>query len=192
MARRQSCWPSSARPSPRARHPRLHHDHVLNKEPGSSQRTPWHQDQPFYNIDGMQNLSAWIPIDPVDEATTLRFVAGSHGGTWYLPTTFLDEQARWFPEGSLEPVPQIEDDDPRIVGWALEPGDAVLFHMLTLHGAAGNRMTHPRRTLPIRLIGDATRHAPRPWRTSPPFDGLAEELEPGAPMDHPLFPVLVG
>ncbi|MBS0396630.1 MAG: phytanoyl-CoA dioxygenase family protein, partial [Proteobacteria bacterium] len=26
---------------------RLHHDHMLTKEPGTRQRTPWHQDQPY-------------------------------------------------------------------------------------------------------------------------------------------------
>ena len=59
---------------------RLYHDHVLVKEPGTRQRTPWHQDQPYYNIDGMQNISMWIPVDPVSRAATLEFVAGSHKG----------------------------------------------------------------------------------------------------------------
>ncbi|MEO7953194.1 MAG: phytanoyl-CoA dioxygenase family protein, partial [Polaromonas sp.] len=36
---------------------RLYHDHVLVKEPGTRQRTPWHQDQPYYNIEGQQNIS---------------------------------------------------------------------------------------------------------------------------------------
>jgi ectoine hydroxylase-related dioxygenase (phytanoyl-CoA dioxygenase family) len=172
---------------------RLYHDHVLNKEPGASQRTPWHQDQPFYNIDGRQNVSAWIPIDPVARSTTLEFVAGSHDGTWYLPTTFLDKQAKWFPQGSLEPVPDIGADPDRypILGWALEPGDVVLFHMLTLHAAAGNPMTTPRRTLSLRFIGDDITHAPRPWTTSPPFSGLEDELPAGVALDHPLFPLLV-
>ena len=39
-------------------------------------------------------------------------------------------------------------------------------------------------------VGDDTRHAPRPWKTSPAFPGLEAELPAGAPMDHPLFPVL--
>lgn len=46
---------------------RLYHDHTLVKEPGTSQETPWHQDQPYYNIDGFQNVSFWIPVDPVPE-----------------------------------------------------------------------------------------------------------------------------
>ncbi|HXC19994.1 MAG TPA: phytanoyl-CoA dioxygenase family protein, partial [Steroidobacteraceae bacterium] len=31
---------------------RLYHDHMLTKEPGTRQPTPWHQDQPYYNIEG--------------------------------------------------------------------------------------------------------------------------------------------
>ena len=57
---------------------RLYHDHMLTKEPGTRQRTPWHQDQPYYNIEGRQNCSFWIPVDPVARAATLEFVAGSH------------------------------------------------------------------------------------------------------------------
>jgi ectoine hydroxylase-related dioxygenase (phytanoyl-CoA dioxygenase family) len=78
---------------------RLYHDHVLVKEPGARQATPWHQDQPFYNVSGRQNISAWIPVDPVTRTTTLEFVAGSHDGTWYLPTTFLDQQGQVVPGG---------------------------------------------------------------------------------------------
>ena len=29
---------------------RFYHDHVLVKEGGTRQRTPWHQDQPYYKI----------------------------------------------------------------------------------------------------------------------------------------------
>jgi hypothetical protein len=44
--------------------------------------------------------------------------------------------------------------------------------------------------LSLRFLGDDIVHAPRPWRTSPPFPGLERELPAGAPMDHPLFPVV--
>src|SRR6516164_11264981 len=43
---------------------RFYHDHVLVKEGRTRQRTPWHQDQPYYNVDG-RGVSAWIPVDPV-------------------------------------------------------------------------------------------------------------------------------
>ncbi|WP_108666055.1 phytanoyl-CoA dioxygenase family protein [Euzebya rosea] len=169
---------------------RLYHDHMLTKEPGTRQRTPWHQDQPYYNVEGTQNTSMWFPVDPVDRESTLEFVAGSHSGEWYMPRTFQDAQAKWFPEGTLSDLPDIEGDPDRwpVVGWALEPGDAVFFNMLTLHAAGGS--TRRRRVISIRMLGDDMVHAPRQWTTSPPFDGLADELPAGAPMDHPLFPVL--
>ena len=47
-----------------------------------------------------------------------------------------------------------------------------------------------RRVFSVRFLGDDIRHAPRSWRTPPPFDGLAYELPAGAPMAPPLFPPL--
>jgi ectoine hydroxylase-related dioxygenase (phytanoyl-CoA dioxygenase family) len=171
---------------------RLYHDHMLTKEPGTRQRTPWHQDQPYYNITGRQNCSFWIPVDPVDRAATLEFVAGSHRGPWLMPRSFMDAEARWFPEGSLADLPDIEAQRQRyrILGWALEPGDAVCFHMLTLHASAGVNVGQRRRVFSLRLLGDDVRHAPRRWKTSPDFPGLTEALPAGAPMEHPLFPLL--
>lgn len=171
---------------------RLYHDHMLTKEPGTRQRTPWHQDQPYYNIEGRQNCSFWIPVDPVARESTLEFVAGSHSGPWLMPRSFLASEAKWFPEGSLADLPDIEADRGRyrILGWALEPGDAVCFHMLTLHATAGVAAGQRRRVFSVRLLGDDIRHAPRRWKTSPDFPGLEAELAAGAPMEHALFPLL--
>lgn len=171
---------------------RLYHDHVLVKEPGTRQRTPWHQDQPYYNVDGTQNTSMWFPVDPVVRSASLELVAGTHRGPWYMPRTFLDEQAKWFPEGSLAEMPDFAADPHRwpVLGWELEPGDAVFFNMLTVHGSGGVDGRRRRRVLSVRFLGDDMVHAPRPWTTSPPFAGLDAELPDGAPMDHPLFPLL--
>ena len=175
-----------------ARVVRLYHDHVLVKEPGTRQRTPWHQDLPYYNVAGDRNVSMWMPVDPVEHAATLRCIAGTHRGPWYLPRTFLDAQAKWFPEGALAEPPDYDADPERfpVRAWALQPGDAVFFHMLTVHGAGGVSGGTRRRVLSVRFLGEDMVHAPRPWTTSPPFPGLADELAPGAPLDHPLFPVL--
>jgi ectoine hydroxylase-related dioxygenase (phytanoyl-CoA dioxygenase family) len=106
---------------------RLYHDHMLTKEPRTRQATPWHQDQPYYNIDGRQNVSFWIPVDPVNRESTLELVAGSHLGPWLMPRTFMDAEAKWFPEGSLADLPNIDAarDEFHILGWDLQPGDAV-------------------------------------------------------------------
>lgn len=175
-----------------ARTVRLYHDHVLVKEPGTRQRTPWHQDIPYYNVAGRQNISMWCPVDPVARESTLEFIGGTHLGPWFMPRSFLDGQAKWFPEGALAEMPDFAADPGRfpVLGWALEPGDAVFFHMLTVHGSGGVSGPNRRRVLSVRFLGDDMVHAVRPWTTSPPFPGLADELADGAPLDHPLFPLL--
>lgn len=171
---------------------RLYHDHMLTKEPGTRQRTPWHQDQPYYNIEGSQSCSFWIPVDQVSRAATLEFVAGSHRGPWLMPRTFLSDEAKWFPEGSLAELPDVEArrDSFPVIGWEIEPGDLVAFHMLALHASGGVEPGRRRRVFSVRTIGDDIRHAPRKWATSPEFPGLAAELPVGAPLEHRLFPVL--
>ena len=172
---------------------RLYHDHMLTKEPGTRARTPWHQDQPYYNIAGRQNCSFWIPVDPVSRASTLEFVAGSHLRTLAHAALLHGEARRsGFPRARLADLPDIDAERQRyrILGWELEPGDAVCFHMLTLHASAGVSAGERRRVFSVRLLGDDIRHAPRRWKTSPDFPGLAQALPAGAPLEHPLFPLL--
>jgi ectoine hydroxylase-related dioxygenase (phytanoyl-CoA dioxygenase family) len=98
---RDSALPAMAQALMQSEQVRIYHDHLLVKEPGTRQVTPWHQDQPYYNVSGRQNISFWIPVDPVPLESTLRMVAGSHAGTWYSrvpsattrPSGF--QMARW-------------------------------------------------------------------------------------------------
>lgn len=174
----------------RASEVRLNHDHLLVKEAGTLDKSPWHQDQPYYGFDGQQTVSFWIPLDPVERTNTLEFVAGSHSGSWFMPRSFVEGTPMTFDEGSLEEVPDVEADRALydIRGWAMQPGDAVAFNMLTLHAAGGSPTR--RRAFSLRLTGDDVRYAPRPHRTSPPFPELVGALAPGDPLDHPVFPVL--
>jgi ectoine hydroxylase-related dioxygenase (phytanoyl-CoA dioxygenase family) len=189
---RTSALPTVAKALMQSETVRIYHDHLLVKEPGTRQITPWHQDQPYYNVSGRQNVSFWIPVDPVAQESTLRFVAGSHAGTWYMPRTFRDNQAKWFPEGTLQELPAIDANPDRFtqMGWALQPGDAVAFHMLTLHASGGVSPHSRRRVFSVRYLGDDARHAVRPWRTSPPFAALSDRLPDGAPMEDGLFPLV--
>jgi ectoine hydroxylase-related dioxygenase (phytanoyl-CoA dioxygenase family) len=187
---KHSALPHIARTLMRSKTARIYHDHLLVKEAGTRQPTPWHQDQPYYNIDGRQNVSFWIPVDPVNRETTLEFLAGSHDGAWYMPRTFHTHQAKWFPEGTLADLPDmtLAENKARVIGWALAPGDCVAFHMLTLHAAPGSATR--RRVFSARYLGDDIMHAPRAWKTSPEFVGLRDELAAGAPMEHALFPLV--
>lgn len=166
---------------------RLFHDHLLVKEAATSTPTPLHQDQPYYCIDGRQQVSFWIPLDPVPKESSLELVRGSHAnGTWFMPRTFVDKAPMVFDEGALAEVPDVADDE--IISWSLEPGDCVVFDMLTLHRAAGS--SGRRRVFSVRCIGDDITYAPRPHRTSPPFTELVDVLAPGDPLTGELFPLL--
>lgn len=176
-----------------------YHDHVLVKEPGTRQRTPWHQDQPYYDVEGRQNVSFWIPVDPVPRDACLELVAGSHYGPWCMPRSFRDHQAKWFPEGSLQELPDIDelriqsdpDGRPRLLSWDLEPGDAIAFHMLTIHGAPGMRGPGRRRVFSWRVLGDDMVHVRRPWATSPDLDEVLGDDDPrveGEPLSGDWFP----
>jgi ectoine hydroxylase-related dioxygenase (phytanoyl-CoA dioxygenase family) len=54
------------------------YDQLLVKEPGASERTPWHQDQPYWAISGYQVCSVWLPLDPISEEISVEYVCGSH------------------------------------------------------------------------------------------------------------------
>ena len=171
---------------------RLFHEHVLVKEPGADVPTPWHQDQPYYCVDGTDTVSLWIPLDPVPRERTLEFVAGSQAwGKYFRPERF-NKQALNDNDG-LDPVPDIDGQRGayNILGWALEPGDAVAFNYLTLHGAPANTSKSDyRRAFSLRLMGDNVRFARREGlKTSPPFRGVT--LAHGAVMDAPEFPLLI-
>lgn len=174
----------------------LYHDHVLVKEPRTRQRTPWHQDQPYYDVEGRQNVSFWIPVDPVPAETSLELVAGTHRGPWLMPRTFLDRQAKWFPEGSLADLPDIDArrDDFPVRSWSLEPGDAIAFHMLTVHGAPGVTGSGRRRVFSLRVLGDDMVYAPREWTCSPDFGDVIpsdhDSRRAGEPLRGEWFPEL--
>ena len=164
------------------------HDHVLVKEPGTSKPTPWHQDSPYYFVEGEQTVSFWSPLDPVREAS-LRCVAGSH--LWekpVLPTRWLSQDNFYPDAASYIPVPDPDAEGMTILEWEMEPGDAVAFNYKTLHGARGNETGSRRRAFSLRLMGDDACYVERPGRTSPPFPGHG--MKPGDRLREDWFPVI--
>ncbi|MEP1553503.1 MAG: phytanoyl-CoA dioxygenase family protein [Paraglaciecola sp.] len=147
----------------------IFHDHVLVKEPGTTKATPWHQDGPYYFVDGCQNVSFWSPMDPV-RSNSLRCVAGSH--LWdkqVLPTRWLTDTSFYPDDKNYMPVPDPDRQNMDIKEWEMEPGDAVAFNYGILHGARGNTTEHRRRAFSLRFVGDDARYIQRPGPTSPPF-----------------------
>lgn len=164
------------------------HDHVLVKEPGTSKATPWHQDGPYYFVDGRQTVSFWSPMDAVTGAS-LRCVAGSH--LWekpVLPTRWLAETSFYPDDDKYMPVPDPDAEGMEIREWEMAPGDAVAFHFGALHGARGNTTQTRRRAFSLRLFGDDARYVARPGPTSPPFPG--HDMQPGQQLREDWFPVI--
>ena len=165
------------------------HDHVLVKEPGTSKPTPWHQDSPYYFVEGRQTISFWSPVDPVRDAS-LRCVAGSH--KWdkpVLPTRWLSEENFYPDEDTYMPVPDPDAEGMTIREWPMEPGDAVAFNFDILHGARGNETDQRRRAFSLRLVGDDARYVERPGKTSPPFPGHG--MKAGEKLREDWFPVIL-
>ncbi len=172
-----------------SRRVQMFHDHVLVKEPGTSKPTPWHQDAPYYFVEGRQTVSFWVPVDPVTDAS-LRCVAGSH--RWdrpVLPTRWLSEEDFYPDKDSYIPVPDPDAEGMQVLEWTMEPGDAVAFSFNTLHGARGNESGARRRAFSLRLVGDDARYVERPGPTSPPFPGHG--MKPGERLREDWFPVLL-
>ncbi len=164
------------------------HDHVLVKEPGTSKATPWHQDSPYYFVEGKQTISFWVPVDNVSDAS-LRCVAGSH--KWskpVLPTRWLNEDKFYNDVEKYMPVPNPDIEKMVILEWEMEPGDAVAFDFKTLHGARGNKTEQRRRAFSLRLLGDDARYVERPGPTSPPFPG--HNMQPGDRLREDWFPTI--
>ena len=173
---------------------RFFHEHVLVKEPGATERTPWHHDQPYYCLDGDQNVSLWVALDPVPAASGMRFIAGSHRwDRWFVPRKFVDHTPYADAPDGFELVPDLDAEIAsgrhRILSFDVEPGDVIAFHYRTLHDAPGNRLATRRRAVSFRWVGDDARFATRPWEVSPPY--AADGLEVGGALgDDPRFPLV--
>jgi ectoine hydroxylase-related dioxygenase (phytanoyl-CoA dioxygenase family) len=175
----------------------LFYDQLFVKEPGSVERTPWHQDLPYWPVAGEQVVSIWVPFDrATPESGVVRYIRGSHlWGRTFRPKAFNEANAGAFAASPYETMPDIDTQAPahEFLSWTLEPGDVLAHLGLTIHGAPGNTSADTRRrALAVRYTGEDARYDPRPGsfmdmeqvRAHVPAPGL----EPGAPMGGVLFP----
>ena len=168
-----------------------YHDHLLVKEPGTAEKTPWHHDQPYYPIECRMVGSIWLPLDPVPKDICVEYISGSHKwDRWFAPQFFKsgnpDLQVQ-DPRFETAPDFEAQRNDHDLLSWELELGDCIFFHGLTVHGATGNPSpTGRRRAYATRWLGEDTRYAVRSGQTSPPLDGHG--LQPGDIMECEMFP----
>ena len=53
-------------------------DAIFVRSTGVRFPTPWHQDEPYWTVEGMDTVSFWMPLGPVEKRSALSFVPGSH------------------------------------------------------------------------------------------------------------------
>ncbi|MCP4332736.1 MAG: phytanoyl-CoA dioxygenase [Gammaproteobacteria bacterium] len=169
------------------------HEHAFLKTPGTQRATPWHQDLPYYCVDGTRTASVYVSLDAAEADVAVQFIKGSHRwGKLFYPrvfedgSSFNDDQ----PDALLEPVPDIEAarDQYDIAAWALQPGDTIVFDFRTLHGTGDATIRNLRRAFSTRWLGDDISYCERPGETSPPYTDHG--MQAGDRMREDWFPVL--
>jgi ectoine hydroxylase-related dioxygenase (phytanoyl-CoA dioxygenase family) len=155
---------------------RLFEDLFLYTEAGY-EGASWHRDSPHWPIKGRQLCSVWFSLEPVDlESGALHFVAGSH----------LDGES--VASEGLAPDFESVHGQREVIGFATEPGDAVVFHPRLLHAALGSRSNQARRTFTIRFAGDDIRWRPRRAYYHEWMEHAG--LQKGDALEHPWFPLI--
>ena len=137
----------------------LYNDSSFIKLKNSKTATPWHNDMPYFPIEGSKILTCWIPLNDVDSLnSTLKFVVGSHQwGKLFQPKAFhkgggLSYQIN---ENNV-PVPDIENNPElyHIETVPLSVGDIIFFSCYLLHGSTENSSHDDRIAYSIRYTGD--------------------------------------
>jgi ectoine hydroxylase-related dioxygenase (phytanoyl-CoA dioxygenase family) len=188
----QSCAASIAGQFMESGYAQFFHEHAFLKAPGTQRATPWHQDLPYYCVDGTKTASVYVSLDSADADVAVRFVKGSH--RWnklYYPRVFEDgSKLNEEPSGGLEEVPDIDahPENYDIATTSLEPGDAIVFDYRTLHGTGDAEIKTLRRAFSTRWIGDDVSYCSRPGETSPPYTD--HDMRPGDKMREDWFPIL--
>ena len=173
-----------ARRLSRCQHVRIYHDHAMIKPPGQvSKQTNWHQDAPYWPMDPVGALSAWIAVDDVSvENGCLHFVPGSHRHGRLDPISLETEGEsvvdRFKAQGYTVPEP---------VAMPMRAGGVTFHHGCTFHYAGPNRTNEPRRAFAVIYIPDYTRFA-----GGKDAAGAAEEMEAGGPWEHAIHPIIAG
>lgn len=168
----------------------LYEDSMLVKEPGTAERTAFHQDMAYFHVEGDQVCTTWVPLDPVTSATgALEFVKGSH--RWkrtFRPNLFVTTTS--LPDTDGEEVPDARTQrDWELVSFDTEPGDITVHHARTIHGAGGNASaTVRRRAISVRYTGDDARFH---RRRGAPLKPHQEAMPEGAVLDHDACPVVL-
>ena len=179
-------------------------DSVFVRSTGTQFETPWHQDEPYWSVEGYDACSLWMPLVPVKRKSSLSFVPGSHR----LKTVF-----KQYNFGDLNPVrkknvdqvdfsniaekefPDINTDPEHfgVVSWDMQPGDCIVFNGRTMHGGSGKLDSDCElRVFTTKWVGDDVRIKFRDCGMDPDhsIDMTEKGLKPGDRPDTDLYPLI--
>ena len=179
-------------------------DSVFVRSTGTQFETPWHQDEPYWSVEGYDACSLWMPLVPVKQKSSLSFVPGSHR----LKTVF-----KQYNFGDLNPVrkknvdqvdfsniaekefPDINVDPEHfgVVSWDMQPGDCIAFNGRTMHGGSGKLDDgYELRVFTTKWAGDDIRIKFRDCGMDPDHspDMIEKGLKPGDRLDTDLYPMI--
>ena len=176
----------------------LLYDQMFNIAPGSGDRTAFHNDLPFWPIQGEQVVSIWLAFDKVRrENGALEFIRGSH--LWnkhyqaFADTEGEGGQRELFRATSGDghvaaPDWDAERDRYDLLHFDLEPGDALAFQPLVVHASHPNVSAGmQRRAYAMRFTGETVRYYDGPrWNVYI----MNPALESGDPLDSEQYPVV--
>lgn len=165
-------------------------DQIFVKEPGTLEKTAYHQDGSYFHFEGEQSCTIWIPVDPVSADASVHYVRGSHRwDAFYKPNIFLSNMT--FPGSDGEDLPEIEghEDEYDLLSFDMQPGDVLVHHHRTIHGAPGNgNLTRTRRATGVRYTGADIRYKFRDYAPQPTH--LYYGMKDGDCLDPAYFPVV--
>ena len=169
---------------------RYYDDQIFVKEGGAVDRSAFHQDVSYFHVSGNEGCVFWIPLDRVREGSgRMGYVPGSHRwGQVYKPNVFVSELA--FPGSEGPDLPAVEAN-PEAYGVQyieVDPGDVIVHHFLTIHGAEGNRSGAQRRAFSLRYIDANLRYQRRPGAPAQPLH--RQDAVDGDPLDDTIHPIV--
>ncbi len=173
-------------------------DAMFVRGPGTQFRTPFHQDEPVWSVEGFQTVSSWMPLVPVAKESALEVVRGSH--LWeqdfrqpnFGAMTGDSRDDVVFGEETV-PIPDIENnrDQYDILSWDMEPGDVMCFNGRTIHGGSGNLADDRElKVFNTKWLGDDVRVVFRECGMDPDHSDVMSEvgLKPGDRPGTHLYP----
>ena len=182
---------------------RAYFDQIFVKEAGTPRVFAWHQDHPYWPIGGTQVLSTWVALTAATvESSSLEFVRGSHlwGKTYrpYFDPSLSREDINRIWDGFGDHVMSLDErivafeeqpDRYDVIGFAVEPGDAVLFDYRVVHRSRGNPTANRRVAVSWRWLGADATWQPV-WGKDPIIGPGDTELQPGDLItDDNVFPI---